>query len=430
MNFDYAARRDRLANALKLTDEILIVSAGYPIPKPEISDQHLCFVAHQEYYYLTGTSDAIGGIVAYDPKDQSATRFIDSWVSFVPEVTEDERVWEGREQLPGMSLGRFEAWLTSRKGRRIILLGAPLPGIAADGPRTAEARAIFQHQRRPKDPAEIDLMRRCASKTAAGYAAVLPFLRAGFTERRIQVELEAEYFRRGVLATGYDTIVGSGPNAAIFHGSPSQRVVKEGEFILIDSGAELDRYVIDVTRTYVAGKPTAFQTELYQTVLHAQTRAIARCLPGTEWKKIHLETALDLVAGLVSMGIMKGNPDSLVEQDAHALFFPHGIGHMLGLGVRDASGLEPGRAKDPRSSLATLRMDLILRAGYIVTVEPGIYFIPALLNDPVRRERFHECVNWRLVETLLGMGGVRLEDDILVTGGPPENLTRAIPKVM
>ena len=110
------------------------------------------------------------------------------------------------------------------------------------------------------------------------------------------------------------------------------------------------------------------------------------------------------------------------------LFFPHGLGHMLGLGVRDASGLEPGRTKDPRPSLRTLRMNLILRPGYIVTVEPGLYFIPALLNDPARRAKFRDAVNWPLAEKCLGLGGVRFEDNILVTDGAPVNLTAAIPK--
>jgi Xaa-Pro aminopeptidase len=101
---------------------------------------------------------------------------------------------------------------------------------------------------------------------------------------------------------------------------------------------------------------------------------------------------------------------------------------MLGLGVRDASGLEPGRQKDPRPSLKTLRQDLILRPGYIVTIEPGLYFIPPLLNDPARREKYRDCVNWPLAEKCLALGGVRLEDNILVTDGAPENLTAMIPK--
>jgi Xaa-Pro aminopeptidase len=347
----------------------------------------------------------------------------------VPEVTEAERIWEGREQLPGEPLGKFTAWLSARKGRRGLGLGAPVPGVVADEIRTAEARAVYQHVRRPKEAGEIELMQRCAVATTAGYAAIRPLLKPGVSERQIQIELEAEYFRQGAQKTGYDTIVGIGAQSAVFHGSPSpQRIAREGDFILIDSGAELDRYVIDVTRTYVAGQPTPFQRDLHQAVLQALTRASERCRPGAEWKEIHFGAAVDLIGSLVNMGLMKGRPESLVEQEAHMLFFPHGIGHMLGLGVRDAGGLEPGRSRDPLPCLKSLRMDLVLRPGYIVTVEPGLYFIPAILNDPVRREKYRDSVNWPLAGKHLGLGGVRIEDNLLVTDGAPLNLTAAIPR--
>lgn len=421
MSIDYAARRTRIGPLLGLTDEILLVGAGSPIPKPEISDAMLPYIAHQEYYYLTGHADATGGIIAYDPKS--------GWVSFVPEITEADRVWEGRQQLPGELLGKFPAWLAARQGRRIVLLGAPVAGVAFDEQRTAEVREAYKHARRPKEPGEIDLMTRCAAAATAGYAKIQPLLKPGVSERTLQIELEAEYFRHGAQVTGYDSIVGIGPQSAVFHGSPSpDRVARDGDFILIDSGPQLDRYVIDVTRTYVAGQPSAFQRDLYQAVLNAEVRAIDRCRPGAEWKDIHFGAAVDLLDGLVAVGLMKGDPTSLVEREAHMLFFPHGIGHMLGLGVRDASGMEPGRAKDPRPCLKSLRQDLILRPGYIVTIEPGLYFIPALLNDPARREKYRDCVNWPLADKMINIGGVRIEDNILVTVDAPENLTAAIPK--
>ncbi len=421
MTINYAARRERIARALHLTDEILLAGAGRPPPKPELSDQLLPFLAHQEYYYLTGIADAPGAVIAYDPR-------AGGWTSFVPGVTELERIWEGRAQLPGERLERLPAWLAARAGRPVVMLGAPADGVTADPARTAEVRAALVHARRPKEPGEIALLRGGAAATAAGYAAVQPFLRPGITERRMQIELEAEYFRHGSQRTGYDTIVGTGPNSAVFHGAPSGRVAQEGEFILIDSGAELDRYVTDVTRTYVAGAPSAFQRDLHQVVLEAQLRACDRCRPGAEWKELHFAAAVDLVGGLVALGVMRGNPAALVEQEAHMLFFPHGLGHLVGLGVRDASGREPGRAPDPRPCLQSLRLDLILRPGYVVTVEPGLYFIPALLADPVRRERFRDCVNWPLADQCLGLGGVRIEDNLLITAGAPENLTAAIPK--
>ena len=132
--------------------------------------------------------------------------------------------------------------------------------------------------------------------------------------------------------------------------------------------------------------------------------------------------------GLVAMGVMQGNPATLVERDAHTLFFPHGLGHMLGLGVRDASGRSPGRSQDQRSSLRSLRMDLPLAPGMVVTVEPGLYFIPPLLQDPGRRAKYAQDVNWDLVDRHLDLGGVRVEDDILITTGAPEFLTGMIPR--
>ena len=125
---------------------------------------------------------------------------------------------------------------------------------------------------------------------------------------------------------------------------------------------------------------------------------------------------------------MRGNAEALVEQEAHLLFFPHGIGHLVGLGVRDASGTLPGRPRSTRASLKNLRMDFPLAPGYVVTVEPGLYFIPPLLNDPARREKFRDCVAWDKVTPHLALGGVRIEDNVLVTSGAPEVLTAAIPK--
>ncbi len=416
-------RRARFATGLPADDTLLLVAAGHPVPRPENSDQTYPFLAHTEYVYLAGR-DCAGGVVAFDPRNGPRR----GWRDFVPDVTESERVWEGRRPWPGESLAELPGWLEARRDRPLAWLGSPPQSGAVEGALTAPVREILTATRRVKDETEIALVRRAVDATAAGFARLRALLRPGVSERSLQIELEAEFFRHGATRTGYGSIVGSGPNSAILHFEPSGRGAQAGEFVLVDAGAEIDRYTADVTRTYIAGQPSSFQGDLYAVVLRAQERAVARCLPGAEWKEVHLATAVDLVSGLVELGVMRGNAEALIEREAHTLFFPHGLGHMFGLGVRDASGLAPGRQKDPRPALRTLRMDLPLATGYLVTVEPGLYFIPPLLDDPERRKRFHDCVNWSLVDQHRSIGGVRIEDNVLVTDGAPEVLTRMIPK--
>jgi Xaa-Pro aminopeptidase len=420
-----AERRERLAAALALDDGILLIGAGSPVPLPENTDQSYPFRAHSEFFYVTGL-ECPGAIVAFDPHDGLRA----GWKLFVPEVTEAERVWEAMEQVAGDPLTALPAWITRRRNRPLAQLGAPFSGAYADQAFTVKVRESFTHARRPKDEPELATMRRAATATAAGYARARALIAPGVTERAVQIELEAEFFRHGATRTGYGTIVGTGPNSAVLHFEPTSRPAQKGEFVLIDAGAEIDRYVIDVTRTYVAGEPSPFQRDLYEVVLSAQERAITRCLAGTEWRDVHMQCAVDLTAGLVSLGLMRGTAASLVEQEAHLLFFPHGLGHLVGLGVRDASGTLPGRPRSTVPSLRSLRVDLPLAPGFVITVEPGLYFIPALLNDPRRRSRFRDAVVWDKVEPLLGIGGVRIEDNVLVTSGAPEVLTAAIPKAL
>ncbi len=416
-------RREATAAAWKLADEIVLIGAGEPLSIPGRGDQTYPFRAHSEYFYLTG-HERPQSVLAFDPSA--------GWTDFVPEVTEKEKVWSGDLPALGVPLTAIEGWLKERAGRTVAVLGnvQALPGLTvADGDLSARLREDLLAVRRPKDEGELALMREAASATAAGFAAAGGLLRPGITERRLQIEIEAEFYRAGATRTAYDTIVGSGPNSAVFHIAPSARPLGPGELVLVDAGAECDNYCCDVTRTYTAGgRWTAEQRDLYGVVLGAQRAAIDRCRPGVEWKELHQQTARDLAAGLTDIGLLRGDPHTLVEEGACALFFPHGVGHMVGLGVRDAGGRLPGREPDPRPGLENLRVDLPLAAGFVMTVEPGIYFVPALLRDPARREAFRAQVDWELADRLLGIGGIRIEDNVLVTDGAPEVLTAAIPK--
>ena len=416
-------RRNRVAAALGLRDELMLIGAGQPVPLPENTDRTYPFRSHTEYFYLTG-SNCAGGVLAFDPKEGPG-----GWVSFVPEVTESERIWEGRVQPEGTPIAALEPWLTNRRGRRLLLLGEPIRGVYPDPALIGPAREKLWHARRAKDAVELDALHRAAAATAAGFSALSQAIRPGITERQLQVELETGFLRAGADRTGYETIVGLGSNSGILHFPPSSRAAMAGDLLLIDAGAEVDRYVIDVTRTYtVGGNPDPFQRDLYQIVLAAEEIGIAGCVIGAEWKELHLRVAAQMTEGLIRLGIMRGSAESLVEQGAHQLFFPHGLGHLVGLGVRDASGSFPGRPKDERPMLANLRMDLPLAENYVTTVEPGLYFIPTILNDPARRDRYKECVNWELIERYYSLGGIRIEDNVLVTANGPVVLTSHIPK--
>jgi Xaa-Pro aminopeptidase len=420
-----AARRERAIRAMQLDDAVILIGAGEPVPLPEGSDQTYPFRSHAEFVYFTNR-ESVGGVLAADVQAGVARE----WLELAPDPTERERVYDGRETPGTTPLTALAPWLAARRGRTIVALGAALPGVRADEERSLHARAALVHARRVKDAGELSLIRRAAAATAPAYASLRERIRPGVTERQLAIELDADFCRAGASRPGYATIVGAGPNAAILHSMPTARAARAGDFVLVDAAAEVERWMVDVTRTFCVGAPSAFQRDLHQVVLNAQQRAVAACVPGAEWKEVHLGAARDMVAGLVAMGVMRGSAESLVERNAHLLFFPHGVGHMVGLGVRDGSGSQPGRAKDPRACLENLRMDLPLAAGYVLTVEPGLYFIPYLLRDAARRERHRDDVNWALVDEHIEIGGVRIEDSVHVTENGPENLTGAIPRAL
>lgn len=418
---DYLSlRRARVAAAWGLADEVVLVGAGSPIGIPGGADQTYPFLSHSEYFYLADRECA-GGVVAFDPRE--------GWTDFVPEVTEDERVWEGREPVAGTPRSELPEWLARRHGRPVVVLGAPVAGVEGDGTRAGPLREALTHARRPKDEVELERMRRAAAATAAGFAVAARTVRAGVTERQVQIELEAEFFRHGGERTAYDTIVGAGPHAGVLHFAPTGRVLAPGDAVLIDAGAEIGRYASDVTRTYrVPGGDAGFFRDLYAVVLGVEERAVSRCRAGVEFRDLHLTAAHEIAAGLAELGLLKGDPEALVERDVHALFFPHGLGHMVGLGVRDASGYLPGRVRSTRPGLSMLRNDLPLEPDYVMTIEPGVYFIPALLDDPERRRRHADAVAWSRVDALRDFGGIRIEDNVRITRGEPEVLTAAVPK--
>ncbi len=399
----------------------MLVVAGDPIGIPGGQDQTYPFVAHPHYYWLSGCRRA-GGVLAFDPDH--------GWSDFRNPISQGERVWEGADgEAGGLNVADLKAWLEKRSGRPLAVVGANHPEWKGDELLSQQVCREIQHLRRPKDAGEVALVARAVEASARGYAKLPEWIQPGTSEREIAIRLEAEFFLGGADCTGYGTIVGSGANSAVLHWPASGRRMAAGELVLIDAGGSLDGYTADITRVYpVDGEWSERQRDLHAILLQAQVNALNGCQVGVEWGDLHLNTARELAEGLGALGIMRCSADEAVESEAIALFFPHGLGHMLGLGVRDASGLAPGRHEVRTFAGARLRMDLPLQADYLVTVEPGLYFIPALLNDPKKRAQHQARVNWDQLEPWMELGGMRIEDNVLVTPQGPRNLTAAIPK--
>jgi Xaa-Pro aminopeptidase len=416
-------RRQAVTERWDLGDAIVLVGAGSRIHVPGRADLTYPFRSHSEYLYLTDR-ERPEGVLAFDPDE--------GWVDFVAPVTRAERLWEGapNDGAEGTPLPELEAWLETRAGRQVVCLGARVARTAelsSHADLESIARAALNHVRRQKDPLELERMRAAERATRAGFAAAVALIEPGRSERELQIELEATFFRNGADALAFDTIVGGGPNSAVLHFPPSARRLEAGDLVLIDAGGEFRGYASDITRTYpAAGEFTPEQAELHALVHEANRVATGCCGPGVEFRDVHRAAASVLASGLVDFGLLRGDPEELVEQGAVFLFFPHGVGHMVGLGIRDAGEVLPGR--DPREDeFPRLRVDLPLLPGHVVTIEPGIYFVPALLHDADLRERHRGAVDWERAEQMLAFGGIRIEDDVLITETGFEVLTDDVP---
>jgi Xaa-Pro aminopeptidase len=415
-----ARRRSALTEIWDLSDQVVLIGAGSPVSIPGRGDRTYPFQAHSEYLYLTDRRRP-GGVLAFDP--------VEGWVDFVVPVTRAERLWEGAEEgdPPGtIPIDELPGWLAGRAGRPVGLLGESL---AQAPPRDAELSARLRRGlnqvRRAKDELELARMRNAERATAAGFAALVELIEPGRSERQLQIELEAGFFRHGADGLAFDTIVGSGPNAAVLHFPPTHRKLEAGELVLVDAGGEYHSYASDITRTYPAsGELTSEQRALFEIVERAGEEATRRCVPGAEFRDIHRHAQLVIAEGLAGLGLLRGSAEDLVESEAVSVYFPHGVGHLVGLGIRDAGEVLPGRERD---SFPALRNDLPLQPGYVTTIEPGIYFVPALIHDPELRAKNRTGVNWERAEAMIGFGGIRIENNVLVTEDGYEVLTADVP---
>ena len=260
-------------------------------------------------------------------------------------------------------------------------------------------RPMVHEMRLFKSPEEIAVMRRAGEISALAHTRAMEKCRPGMFEYQLEGEIHHEFTRHGARYPSYNTIVGSGENGCILHYTENESEMRDGDLVLIDAGCEYKGYAGDITRTFpVNGKFTPAQREIYDIVLESLETSLRLYRPGTSIQEVTGEVVRIMITGLVKLGILHGDVDQLITENAHRPFFMHGLSHWLGPDVHDVGVYGQDRSR-------------ILEPGMVLTVEPGLYIAPDADVPPAYR----------------GIG-IRIEDDILITEDGNENLTASVVK--
>jgi Xaa-Pro aminopeptidase len=425
-------RAHRRALASHLPGGLIVLSAA-----PEAvrnGDVHHRYRQDSDFLWLTGVQEP-GYALVIDPRRGEETLFI-------PKLTQEHAVWMGH--LPSLSEAQTafgvsdvryydelpKALAKRARGQRTVHADRRSSALVQKVARRAQnlrplLREALDELRLFKDVGELTLMRKAGIATDHGHLAAMRVGRPGLFEYQVQAEMEREFHLAGCALLGYDSIVAAGRNAAVLHYHHNADKLRAGDLLLIDAAAEYRGYTADVTRTFpVSGRFTRKQRDVYEVVLAAQERCIDFARAGNTTMDLQYLSETILAEGLRDLGLLRGSTEELVRTRAIKVFYPHGIGHTLGLDVHDVRGSKKRVLPNRRDS--KLRFRARLEGGFVITVEPGIYFIPALLNDPEVRKKQRGRVNFAKAESYLELGGIRIEDDVVIRKeGPPLNLTLA-----
>lgn len=436
MSINHAARRARLLDRL---DRPALIPAGAPQPRNYPANLQP-YRASSHFLYLVGRPMPGAWLLLADGE---ATLYVER-------PPADDALWHGppvdRAQLAadlGLSIAPLDALRVPPKamslpamdgatrGEQARLLGRPFVAGRIDEADAPLADAMIGLRLR-HDEAAIAGLRSAAEATVAAHEAARAALKPGAREYEIWAAMQYEFTRRG-MSWAYPPIVTR--RGEVLHERGLHRTLEAGDLVLIDVGAETaDGWAGDVTRTWPVGQPmTPTQAALHAVVRDAQAAAIAAVKPGVRYRDVHLTAARALTGGLVDLGILRGDVDELVADDVHALFFPHGVGHLIGLDVHDMedlgdrAGYAPGFTRSARFGLGYLRLDRVLESGMAVTIEPGFYQVPAILSDPARDPG--DRLDRATLAKFADVRGIRIEDDVLVTDSGADVLTGALARV-
>ncbi len=451
----FIARRRRLA--ARLGNLPAAVFAGDLVPRNYAANIYP-YRAHSHFLYLTGIHWP-GAVLLGEGHE---------WEIFAAPPAPDDALWIGPspswETLAAaagvqairplaelgdalVASGGAEAFATlpaiqpRSRAQQASLLGRPwglhdesLHGAVALNDNDGALAEAMIALRLDHDDAAIELLRGAVEAAHAGHLAGLAITAPGKRESDVRAAIEREFTARG-CAPAYGSIVSV--SGEVLHNEHSHQVMRAGELLLVDAGADFHGWASDITRTWpVSGTFSPTQRALYDIVLQANLDAIDQVRPGVRYRDVHLQACRTLTRGLVDEGILRGEVDGLVERGAHALFFPHGVGHLLGLDVHDMedlgdrAGYAAGRSRSAQFGLGYLRLDRDLAAGMVVTIEPGLYFVPGILQDAALCGPFDRdgTLDRERLAAFTDVRGIRIEDDVRCTTGAAEVLSAAIPK--
>ncbi len=428
-------------------DGPILLMAGEPQLR-NIPINHLPFRAESSFLYTTGCSLPGAALLMDDDGD----------TLFLPQPPDDDALWHGPRPTiaeEGAALGFAKTAPLSTLSSRALAHGARLHTLASTDPATSARLAAWTGRphdlgenkgdpalisalielRSSLDADEVAEMRAAAVVTNRAHRAAMAATRAGATEAGIGALFDGVISAHG-MTTAYDSIVTV--RGEVLHNHHRVNTLQNGQLVLLDGGAEAPSgYATDVTRAWpVSGRFDARQKAAYEAVLEAELHGISMVTAGRRYRDIHLAASRVIAQFLVDERILSGSVDGLVERGAHALFFPHGVGHLIGLDVHDLelygdlAGYGPGRSRSTQFGLAFLRLDRDLQIGNVVTIEPGFYVVPDILRNPALTDSFSDCFDADVAAKWLGFGGIRIEDDVLVTPNGPEVLTAVIPKTI
>ena len=426
----YIRRRNELKKLVK--EGIIILFGNNESPANFPNNGYYPFRQDSSFLYYFGLQrDGLVGIIDIDnDKDILVGNDIDIedivWYGSVESMTEMMQRCGAQETLPMKALKTIcnEALSKHRKihflppyRHDIKIQVFDLLGVHPIQQKEAASMELIKavvKMRSAKEQQEIEELERAAVIGYKMHTTAMRLTKPGVTEKFVSGQVDGIAHSYGAMVS-FPTIYTQ--HGEILHGAPSMNKLEEGRLVLCDAGGEtLNNYCSDNTRTMpVNGKFTQRQLEIYSIVEACHDYTLELAKPGVKYADVHFAVCRLMFNRLKELGLAKGNTEEAVRAGAHAMFLPHGLGHMMGMDVHDMENLDQINVGFDEETRPNLRMGRRLEEGFVVTDEPGIYFIPALIDEWKAKKHCAEFLNFDKLETYKDFGGIRIEDDVLIT---------------